>query len=336
MNFDDFSFQNLSFLTPSGFSSSDIDKIAKTRASILITGERGTGKELFARYIHMKSPRAQGPFIIINCPAKTETFLENEIFGQENVTDFDKIDSVKGKIEKAEGGTLFLNEVGELPIMIQLRLLRVLNEMKFEKVGGTQSYKVDARFIAASSKDLKSEVENGKFREDLFYRLNVVNFFIPPLRNNRRIIPLLIDYFVKKYSKEHFLDEISIAPEANELLRSYNWPGNILELETIIEHAIIICNKNCITPNDLPKNTFAVKSQPLNYVDKIIDIDILAELKIPLQELLERIEELIILKAMEKSDHIQTRAAKILGITKSLLQYKMKKYNIASKSESNY
>jgi two-component system, NtrC family, response regulator len=329
-------FEKLSLLISSDTTSIDIDRIAQTRASILINGESGTGKEFFARYIHNKSLRAKEPFISINCSGKTETFLENELFGQENVLYFNGVDLVKGKLEQCNGGTLFLDEVGELPIMIQLRLLRVLNEMEFEKVGGTKTIKIDIRFIAASSKDLKSEVESDKFCEELLYRLNVINFTVPVLKKNKKAIPILIDLFINKYAEEHLQKEIAISSDAIEMLMKYDWPGNIFELENIIERAVMLCNENCITKNDLPQNMFSIHLSHLKYIDNILninDIDTLLELKIPLLDLLENIEKVMVLRALEKSNQTQVRAAEMLGITKSLMQYKMKKYNILSKFE---
>jgi two-component system NtrC family response regulator len=298
-----------------------VEKVAQTRATVLLSGESGTGKELIARAIHYRSARSQGPFISVNCGALTETLLESELFGHEKGAFTHALAMRKGRFELAEGGTLFLDEVAEMSPALQVKFLRVLQEMEFERVGGTKTIRVDVRVVAASNRDLKAEVEAGNFREDLFYRLNVVHLHLPPLRQRTEDIPLLVTYFIQKYAEANQKGTIQLEPGVMKILVSYPWPGNVRELENVIERAVILCSQNTITVNDLPPE---ITEPPKTD----FDIDQLVPGHIPLPEALEKIEELMIRRALHQAGYVQVRAAEFLGITKSLLQYKLKKYQI--------
>jgi len=299
-----------------------VKRVATSKATVLVTGESGTGKELIARATHQCSNRAQRPFISVNCAALTETLLESELFGHERGAFTHAVAMRKGRFELADGGTLFLDEVADMSQALQVKLLRVLQEMEFERVGGSRSIKVDVRVVAASNRDLKEEVEAGRFREDLFYRLNVVHLHISPLRQRQEDIPLLAAHFIKKYAQENV--RVRLTPEALKLLVQYPWPGNVRELENVMERAVILCANNLITPEDLPGDMAPAAAEAK------LDIDHFVPLNTPLPEALEAIEEQMIRRALEKSGQVQVRAAEMLGITKSLLQYKLKKYHLTT------
>jgi Nif-specific regulatory protein len=228
-------------------------RAAPTSATILITGESGTGKELVARAIHRNSPRARYAFVAINCAALTETLLESELFGHEKGAFTGAVAQKKGKIEMAEGGTLFLDELGEMPLTLQAKLLRVLQEREFERVGGTKTIKVDIRVVAATNRELDDEVKAGRFRQDLYYRLNVVTFRMPPLRERREDIPLLASFFVSRFSRQLGRRVDGISPEARGALLRYDWPGNVRELENAMERAVLLGSGSQILPEDCPE-----------------------------------------------------------------------------------
>jgi two-component system NtrC family response regulator len=301
-----------------------VKRVAQSRATVLITGESGTGKELIARAIHQCSNRAAKSFISVNCAALTETLLESELFGHERGAFTHAVAMRKGRFELADTGTLFMDEVAEMSQGLQVKLLRVLQEMEFERVGGTRTIKVDVRVVAASNRDLKEEVEAGRFREDLFYRLNVVHLHLPPLRQRREDIPLLAAHFIKKYVQENLRDKTRITPEALKVLIQYAWPGNVRELENVMERAVILCSNNIISPQDLPAELAPTPAESR------LDVDRFIPLNTPLPEALDAIEEQMIRRALEKSGQVQVRAAELLGITKSLLQYKLKKYHLTT------
>ncbi len=301
-----------------------VKRVAQSRATVLITGESGTGKELMARAIHQCSQRAQKSFVSVNCAALTETLLESELFGHERGAFTHAVAMRKGRFELADGGTLFMDEVAEMSQGLQVKLLRVLQEMEFERVGGTRTIKVDIRVVAASNRDLKEEVEAGRFREDLFYRLNVVHLHVPPLRQRQEDIPLLATHFILKYAQENVKGKMRITPEALKLLSQYAWPGNVRELENVMERAVILCGNNLITAQDLPAELVPAPTEAK------LDIDSFIPLHTPLPEALESIEEQMIRRALERSGQVQVRAAELLGITKSLLQYKLKKYHLTT------
>jgi two-component system NtrC family response regulator len=299
-----------------------VRRVANSKATVLVSGESGTGKELIARAIHQLSPRAGRPFISVNCAALTETLLESELFGHERGAFTHAVAMRKGRFELADGGTLFMDEVAEMSPALQVKLLRVLQEMEFERVGGNRTIKVDVRVVAATNRDLKEEVEAGRFREDLFYRLNVVHLHLPPLRERPEDIHMLASHFIRKFAQENVKGEVRLTPEALKVLATYAWPGNVRELENVMERAVILCAGNVITPQDLPAELAAQTA------GGALDIDRFIPLSTPLPEALEHIEEMMIRRALTLSNQVQVRAAEMLGITKSLLQYKLKKYQL--------
>jgi two-component system NtrC family response regulator len=301
-----------------------VKRVAPSRATVLVTGESGTGKELIARAIHQVSTRATKTFISVNCAALTETLLESELFGHERGAFTHAVAMRKGRFELADSGTLFLDEVAEMSPALQVKVLRVLQEMEFERVGGTRTIKVDVRVVAASNRDLKEEVEAGRFREDLFYRLNVVHLQMPPLRQRQDDIPMLAAHFMHKYVTENLRGKMRITPEALKLLGQYPWPGNVRELENVMERAVILCHNSLITPQDLPQDLVPAATETALEIDRFIP------LHQPLNEVLEQIEEQMIRRALDQSGQVQVRAAEMLGITKSLLQYKLKKYHLTT------
>ncbi|HED00898.1 MAG TPA: sigma-54-dependent Fis family transcriptional regulator [Proteobacteria bacterium] len=298
-----------------------IEKVAATKATVLITGETGTGKELVAKAIHYNSPRKNNAFISVNCAAIPETLLESELFGHEKGSFTGAIAMRKGRFELADGGTIFLDEIAEMPPALQAKLLRALQEMKFERVGGTKTLKIDVRVIAASNKDLKKEVAAGTLREDLYYRLNVVPLHLPPLRERPADIPLLAAHFLQKYSQELGKGGLEISPAVMRGLYTRSWPGNVRELEHVIERAVILASGREITPAYI-----ASESQEAENID--LDIDRFIPMQVKLNEALEEVEAKMIKRALSRAGNVQAHAAAMLGITKSLLQYKMKKYNI--------
>jgi two-component system NtrC family response regulator len=233
-----------------------IEKVAQTRASVLITGESGTGKELIARAIHFNSPRRDKPCISVNCSALSETLLESELFGHERGAFTGAVTQRKGRFELAHGGTLFLDEVGDMSPALQVKLLRVLQEMKFERVGGTKTLQVDARLVTASNRELDREVNLGRFREDLYYRLKVVRIKVPPLRERRDDIPLLVHHFLGKAAEANKIPVKGVSHEALKYLCQYDWIGNVRELENVIERAVIFCDGDDVRPQDLPEELF--------------------------------------------------------------------------------
>ncbi len=308
-----------------------IEKVAPTRTSVLITGESGTGKELIAKAIHYNSDRDKAPFISVNCAALPDTLLESELFGHEKGAFTGAISLRKGRFERADTGSLFLDEIGEMDIALQAKLLRIIQEQTFERVGGSSELTVDVRIIAATNKDLKEEVKKGTFREDLYYRLNVLNIHVPPLRERMDDIPLLARYFVENFSSQMEKPNLGISQEALGFLTSLPWDGNIRELENTIERASILCNHDMIQPEDVQPDTLSPNHPDIG---SEINIDDLFRPDIRLPDILDAIEKKLLLRAMEEADYIQTNAAKRLGITKSLLQYKMKKFSIKKKPKT--
>lgn len=306
-----------------------IEKVAPTPASVLISGESGTGKELVAKAIHINSPREPHPFIPVNCAALAETLLESELFGHEKGAFTGAVGMRKGRFELADQGTIFLDEVGEIPLSLQAKLLRVLQEKNFERVGGTKTLNVDVRIISASNKDLKEEVTMGRFREDLFYRLNVIHVSLPALRERMDDMPLLVIYFIQKFAERLGKKDLRISQDAIRLLMTLPWEGNIRELENTIERAAILCDGNCIQPGDVQPESVDLENQAS--WSQEMDLSQLIPDSAGLNEVLYAIEEKMLKHALEETGYIQSRAAERLGITKSLLQYKMKKYRIRKK-----
>lgn len=293
-------------------------RAAESKATILITGENGTGKEVLAKSIHYISPRKDNPFIAVNIPALPETLLESELFGHEKgaFTGADKMK--KGRFELADKGTIFLDEIGDIPLSIQVKLLRVLQEHQIERVGGTESIDIDVRIIAATNHNLENKIKDGSFREDLFYRLNIVGIHIPPLRERKEDILPLVDFFIHRYSMENSRSDIEMSKEAMDVLLKYNYPGNVRELENIIERAVVLTRNNILTTNDLPLTVKGMK-----YEDQLPELG-----KGTLSEQVEALEKRLIFDALTESNGNQTKAGKLLGITERNLRYKLQKYNI--------
>lgn len=299
-----------------------IIKIAPTTASVLIEGESGTGKELVAKSIHANSPQKDKTFMAINCSALAESLLESELFGHEKGSFTGAVSQKKGKIELADGGTLFLDEIGELSPNLQVKFLRVLQERTIERVGGNTTIPVNFRLIAATNKDLRKEVREKRFREDLYFRLNVVRLNLPPLRERKEDIKLLCVHFLNKYKNQRQTKTLpeDFSSECMEILFNYSWPGNVRELENIIERAVILSSGKTITEKNLPKDFVETASSAAS-PDTL-------KLRGSLAETLAEIEKKIIEDTLRKNDFIQTKAAEILGIGKSGLNQKIKKYNI--------
>ena len=298
-----------------------VDKAAPTKSNILISGESGTGKELVARAIHFASPRKDGPFISVNCMALNPGVLESELFGHEKGSFTGAVAMRRGRFELANSGTLFLDEIGELSQDMQIKLLRVLQERRFERVGGSEEIEVDIRVVTATNKDLQQEVEKGHFREDLYYRLNVVHMHLPPLRERREDIPLLLAHFVEKMAAESNLPRKTISPEALDYLSGYEWPGNIRQLENVVERCMVMVAGDVISVNDLPPEVRDDESQLKNALD-------LLPVELNLADTLDKLEAALIRRALARADFVQVKAAELLGISKSLLQYKLRKYSI--------
>ena len=308
-----------------------IEKVAPTPSSVLITGESGTGKELVARAIHNLSNRKEAPFISVNCAALAETLLESELFGHEKGAFTDAAAMRKGRFELADTGTLLLDEIGEMPYSLQAKLLRVLQERAFERVGGNTTLKIDVRILTSTNKDLKDEVEKGNFREDLYYRLNVIHIHMPPLRERVDDIPALVNHFQQKNALRLGLEKIDISPEALRLLVSLPWEGNIRELENTIERAAILCNNNRIEAEDVQPDSSEIPA-PQEWSSGLELSQFIPE-GLKLSAVLNGIEEKLVRQALEEANNVQARAAEKLGITKSLLQYKMKKYKLKRKKK---
>ncbi|OGL46664.1 MAG: hypothetical protein A2149_01950 [Candidatus Schekmanbacteria bacterium RBG_16_38_11] len=298
-----------------------IEQVADSKATVLIFGESGTGKELIARAIHYNSIRKGFPFVAINCAAIPETLIESELFGYEKGAFTDASAKRIGQFEMADKGTLFLDEISELSSATQAKILRVLQEMEFIRVGGVKPVKVDVRVIVATNRDLEKEVSEGRFRSDLFYRINVVPIFIPPLRERKGDIPLLVDYFLSRISSGVKNMKKQISKEALELFVAYDWPGNVRELENVIERLVALTPKNIIDKDDLPANILI--GQKVNKLKG----DVLGG-SIAFNEAEQEFEQEIILNALKKSNFVQTKAANLLGISRRVLKYKMDKYGI--------
>ncbi len=299
-----------------------IRKVAPANATVLIEGESGTGKELVAKSIHFNSPRRNKPFIAVNCSALAESLLESELFGHEKGAFTGAVARKKGRFELADSGTLFLDEIGELSQNLQVKLLRVLQEKTFELVGGTRPVTADIRIIAATNKILKEEMISGRFREDLFYRLNVVRIVLPPLKQRKEDIRLLVDHFIEKYAFERKVDVPvkGVDQEVDRLFFDYSWPGNVRELENLIERVMILC------PND----TVRVSDLPMDFRDNVHNALHLEGIPsdATLYDTLATIEKAMIERALEMADNVQAHAAAMLGIGKSGLNQKLKKYNL--------
>jgi DNA-binding NtrC family response regulator len=292
-------------------------RVAPSRTTVLLQGESGTGKELMARLIHHLSPRMNKSIIVVNCGALPETLLESELFGHEKGAFTGASARRIGRFEEAEGGTLFLDEIGEISLPVQVKLLRFLQEREFQRLGGNQTIHADVRIISATNQNLEARVKEGTFREDLFYRLNVVMMSLPPLRERKEDIPALIDHFLKKYSQANGKEIIGLTSEAQDMLVKYDYPGNVRELGNIMERAVVIAREDLISLEDLPFRDTDDHGASGFKSDAGI-----------LRQSLEELERQMIMAAMEKVGDHQTKAAEALGISERMLRYKLKKYGL--------
>jgi two-component system response regulator PilR (NtrC family) len=300
-----------------------VEKVSETKANVLITGESGTGKELVAKAVHYNSARKDQSFVTLNCGAIPENLLESELFGHMKGSFTGAIANKRGLLEMAEGGTLFMDEIGELPLPLQVKLLRVIQEREFKRVGGTDDIKVDVRIISASNQDLQRKVAQGGFREDLFYRLNVIQIKLPLLRERKEDIPLLVNHFIRKYSADTGKKIEEISPEALELLLNYDFAGNVRELENIIERSLTLETSSTITERHIRSY--------LN--ERMISKNIPPSLEIPeegidLNKVVEDLEKAFILKALENTGGIKKKAAELLGMNFRAMRYKLAKYSL--------
>jgi DNA-binding NtrC family response regulator len=305
-----------------------IGRVAPTDMTVLLSGESGTGKELVARAVHQHSLRAEGAWVALNCAAIPEPLLESELFGHERGAFTGAIERKPGSFEQASGGTLFLDETGELPLAVQAKLLRALQEKEIRRLGGRESLPIDVRIIAATNRDLEAAVARGQFREDLYYRLNVIHLHLPPLRARREDIPLLAQFFLTRYSRELDRPVGGFAAEALDCLCAHTWPGNVRELENTIQQALMTCRGYLILREDL------------RLVERPPDCPVQAQARDPLDEGLEqmlllqaggayhRIEDRLIRKALELTKHNQVQAAHLLGITRNILRHRMKQFGL--------
>ncbi|HLL20873.1 MAG TPA: sigma-54 dependent transcriptional regulator, partial [Kofleriaceae bacterium] len=293
--------------------------VAPSRATVLITGESGTGKELVANALHQRSTRANGPFVKLHCAALAESLLESELFGHEKGSFTGAMARKDGRFQIADGGTLFLDEIGEISPSIQVKLLRFLQEHEFERVGGNQTIRVDVRVIAATNRNLSDLVAKGKFREDLFYRLNVVALEMPPLRDRRTDIPSLAKFFLDRFNKENVKTLDGFTAEALERLMAYDWPGNVRELENAVERAVVLCNTSVIEARHLPPS---VQPRMTPAGMPAIPGSTMADL-----------ERYAILETLKSTGGSTSKAADILGISVRTIQYRLHQYNEAPRSE---
>jgi two-component system response regulator AtoC len=296
-----------------------IDRIAGYKTTVLITGESGTGKELVARAIHQRSDRGAGPFVAVNCGAIPEHLLESELFGHRKGAFTDAVSDKQGLFEAAHLGTLFLDEIGELPAMLQVKLFRVLQDERIRRVGETRDIPVDVRILAATTRDLPSEIKEGRFREELYYRLNVVSIELPPLRARREDVPLLVDHFLASNNERFKLSIKGLEPDAQRMLANHTWPGNIRELENAVEHACLMAEGSTVRAGDLPE-AIQKASDPIK--------QFLATGETSIKKTVEYVEEVLIRRALEQTGGNRTRAAKLLEISHRALLYKIKRYSI--------
>ena len=314
-------------------------KVAAGNTTVLITGESGTGKELIARAIHFNGPRRDKPFVAVNCGAIPETLIESEIFGHVRGAFTGAVADHVGLFKQADQGTIFLDEVGELPIHLQVKLLRVLQEKTFTPVGGNKQIKVDVRVISATNKELRKEMEEGRFREDLFYRLNVVQIVMPPLRDRKEDIPVLAQFFLRKFAGSHGKQVEEISTAALMHLMSYPYPGNVRELENILEHAVAVCNGNILSEEDLPAH---IKGVPIAEESELFEktapggADVFFSKGLSLDAELETHEKCILLGALKRANGVQKRAAEILGINYRSLRHRLEKYGLLNSKNINF
>jgi DNA-binding NtrC family response regulator len=290
-----------------------VRRVAPSEATVLIRGESGTGKELIAQAIHFASPRARGPLVKVNCAALPEALLESELFGHEKGAFTGAVASRQGRFELANGGTIFLDEIGDLPLHLQAKLLRVLQEREYEKVGSSRSVKVNVRILAASHRPLEALIKSGLLREDLYYRLNVVTIFIPPLRERRSDLSLLIDHFLQRFAEKNGKTIRGLTHEARDVLLRYDYPGNVRELENLIERAVVLTRDDIVGSGDLP---LTVQDSEAEDEKQGTNLTVAVE----------ALERRMIRDALARSDSVQTHAAELLGISERALRYKLTKY----------
>lgn len=308
-----------------------VRKVASSSSSVLIYGESGTGKELVARAVHYQSSRSKGPFVKVNCGALPTGLVESELFGHERGAFTSAVRRRKGKFELAEGGTIFLDEIGDVPLETQVRLLRVLQEKQFDRVGGEQPLDVDVRVVVATNRPLKRMVEAGTFREDLFYRLEVIPLTLPPLRERREDIELLVKHFTKKKCGEMNIPPKRLTEEALTGLKSYPWPGNVRELENVIERTMVLVDGEEIGYHDLPLTFDAAAAKAEAAAEGAEAAEATDDGSLLLNEHLDELERDLIARAMEEARHVKTKAASLLGIKTSALYYKLDKYGLDSR-----
>ncbi len=305
-----------------------IHKVAVTDSTVLITGESGTGKELVARALHEASRRRKGPFIRVNCAALSETLLESEMFGHEKGAFTGAVRRKLGRFELADAGTILLDEIGEISPNLQLKLLRVLQEKEFERVGGEETQSVDVRVVACTNRDLGSLVKEGGFREDLYYRLHIVPLHIPPLRERSEEIADLTKHFIRKLKDRTHKDILDISDRALEVLNAYHWPGNVRELENIIEQSMVFADSKILDAKDLPSN-LTVRSLDSELVRQEADGSLrIQATRAGLTQILEQVEKTIILDAFQRANRVKTTTARLLDVKTSALYYKLEKYGI--------
>jgi len=296
-----------------------VSKVAKHKTTVLITGESGTGKDLIARAIHQSGNRASAPMVSINCGGIPENLLESELFGYKRGAFTDAVKDKPGRFEEANGGTMLLDEIGDLPLPLQVKLLRVLQEEEITPLGDTGSKKIDVRVITATSKDLQKEAEQGRFREDLYYRINVMTIHLPPLRERRGDIPLLIGYFIDQFNKKLGREVEGLTSEAVPILMGYSWPGNIRELENVIERAVLLAKDRWITPEELPPQITSDQSMPAT---------VIPEGTLSIRKASKILERDLINRVLELTEGNRTQAAKILEISRPKLLAKIKEYQL--------
>ena len=307
-----------------------IHKVADTDATVMVLGESGTGKELVARAIHAQSSRREAPLVPVNCGAIPEDLLESELFGHEKGAFTGAIKTRPGRFELAEGGTVFLDEIGDMSPLLQVKLLRVLQEHQFERIGGTKTISADIRIIAATHQDLTQRVEEGRFREDLFYRLNVIPIFVPPLRDRRSDVKLLCQHFLKRLSQQKGLGDKKLHPEVEDCLLRYHWPGNVRELENLLERMVILAEGDVIVPEDLPPR-FAgssPKPAPAAPPEGVLHTFEVPEGGLNLKDTMDEIETMFIRDALRQTGGVKNQAAALLGLNRTTLVEKIKKKNL--------
>jgi len=312
-------------------------KVAPTESTVLVSGESGTGKELMVRALHRNSKRTQCPFVPINCGAIPGELLESELFGHEKGAFTHAIRTRAGRFELAEGGTVFLDEIGEMDLSLQVKILRVLQEKEFERVGGSKTFKANVRIIAATNRDLEQEVTRGTFREDLYYRLNVIPIHLPPLRERQEDIPRLANYFLQKFCQNQERKPMNLSPKTTDILLAYSWPGNVRELENFMERLSILCDASTITPSDLPDKILKEtgtevpkRPQPLAVSNAFRwpTIKDMRDQSLGLKEFFDSMETNMLKEALNMADGVKNQAAEILGIKRTTLIEKLKKKQI--------